>query len=33
MSWVQRYDAINFSVVSFVTVASQTCVVRPVCRG
>ena len=33
MSWVQRYDAINRSVVSFVTVASQTCVVRPECSG
>ncbi len=33
MSWVHRYEAINFSVVSFVTVASHTCVVRPVWRG
>ena len=33
MSWVQRYDAISRSVVSFVTVASQTCVVRPRCSG
>ena len=30
---MQRYEAINRSVVSFVTVASQTCVVRPVCSG
>jgi len=29
MICVQRYEAINRSVVSFVTMASQTCVVRP----